>query len=690
MTGADPLTFGWQLYVLGLVLSGAVVSVLGTFLWEFRDSRVAQSIIVILTGCALWSVTLVLQIVIAQFQLVQYPAFNALDALRYVGLYAIIFGLFFFALTFTGRQRYATRRIALVLSVLPLFVVTTVLTNHYHLLFWSQPPIPGPGGQPEWAVAFLFHTIAGYAILGVAIIMLLAFVFRSDRLYRAQVFLVLAAVVVPAIGNLSFLLVEQVSVDPTPIAFAASGVLLFGAVYRYQLATVTPVARQTIMANMNQGVLVIDDNNRITLANDEVRSLLGIDESVPIGDPIESFLPEQPAVHAAVEAALDAKHADTQEISLSDRHLSISVSQMANNRGKPIGQLLFVSDVTERKERQLELSAYTKLVQTVGDPMYVLDSSGHFQRVNDAFVEYANASRDEIVGSHATRFMRKQDYERGTALLEQLRNEEGRRWDTYEMEFTPVDGEPIPSETKITPVLDDDGRFTETVGVMRDITTRKHREEQLDLLRQVFSRVLRHNLRNDMTIIRGAAERIAGETDGVPNDQAEIILDRSERLLSVSQNARDLERVIAELDQTITVDLVPVTRHVVSDLRAEYDAADIEMNMDESARATSHKMVSTAIRNLIENAIVHNGDQPHVRVDVEVEPEAIVVRVTDDGPGIPGDEIEVLREEHESSLKHGSGVGLWLVNFVTEESDGELLFGRDDGETVVAMVLPAA
>jgi signal transduction histidine kinase len=41
----------------------------------------------------------------------------------------------------------------------------------------------------------------------------------------------------------------------------------------------------------------------------------------------------------------------------------------------------------------------------------------------------------------------------------------------------------------------------------------------------------------------------------------------------------------------------------------------------------------------------------------------VTVRVEDDGPGIPDDELGVVTEGEETPLKHGSGLGLWIVQW---------------------------
>jgi len=67
-----------------------------------------------------------------------------------------------------------------------------------------------------------------------------------------------------------------------------------------------------------------------------------------------------------------------------------------------------------------------------------------------------------------------------------------------------------------------------------------------------------------------------------------------------------------------------------------------------------------------------------VTVGVEPGPETVTVRVADDGPKIPEEESGVLTGgESLGPLYHGSGLGLWLINWIVKRSDGTLEFSEN-------------
>lgn len=92
-----------------------------------------------------------------------------------------------------------------------------------------------------------------------------------------------------------------------------------------------------------------------------------------------------------------------------------------------------------------------------------------------------------------------------------------------------------------------------------------------------------------------------------------------------------------------------------------------------------------SIGQLLENSSEH-ADKPHGEVCVAVrsyeDHGAVVLELTDDGPGIPQEELNILAQ-------HGSGAGLWMVDRIVEYSNATIEFSTDDGTTVRLRLDPA-
>ncbi|WP_458207657.1 sensor histidine kinase [Haladaptatus sp. NG-SE-30] len=108
------------------------------------------------------------------------------------------------------------------------------------------------------------------------------------------------------------------------------------------------------------------------------------------------------------------------------------------------------------------------------------------------------------------------------------------------------------------------------------------------------------------------------------------------------------------------------------------------------------KTLDTVVSEVLENAAEHNDtDSPDDTISVTTvdsnRGEWVEITVTDDGPGIPKEEQSVLSEGRETALQHGSGLGLWLTNWVVGKFGGELTFSVNQPRgSVVTMRLPRA
>jgi signal transduction histidine kinase len=250
-------------------------------------------------------------------------------------------------------------------------------------------------------------------------------------------------------------------------------------------------------------------------------------------------------------------------------------------------------------------------------------------------------------------------------------------------EIVDVDREGRILEVSSSVVEDSRGRLTGYTLSIRDVTQQRHRKQRLEVL----NRVLRHNLRNDMTIVKGFAEALAEEED---SDRAQAIVERSDELLGRADKAREIERAVSGRPQYAPVEIRPVIDDVVDILQQEHPDASVVVSVPEGLQVvTEASTLELVLRNLVENAIEHGaspaGDNT-ARVRATRSKSGVAFTVSDDGPGIPQNEIDVL-ETTESALNHGSGLGLWLVYWGSARLGGDLAFDVDDGTTVKLSIL---
>lgn len=66
------------------------------------------------------------------------------------------------------------------------------------------------------------------------------------------------------------------------------------------------------------------------------------------------------------------------------------------------------------------------------------------------------------------------------------------------------------------------------------------------------------------------------------------------------------------------------------------------------------------------------------------------ITITDNGPGLPDEEAEVLRTGEETPLNHGQGLGLWMVRMVTKQAGGNVSVDVTDDGTTVRLHVPTS
>ncbi|WP_247729368.1 ATP-binding protein [Halovivax limisalsi] len=230
-------------------------------------------------------------------------------------------------------------------------------------------------------------------------------------------------------------------------------------------------------------------------------------------------------------------------------------------------------------------------------------------------------------------------------------------------------------------------------GLYTDITDQKQRQKRVEVL----NRVLRHDLRNGMNIIEGSAERLAALSDKPEAESyARAIRERTAELIDLAAKTRVVERTLDRTDVTGPVDAVEAVETAIDRVRTTYDDPAIRRSLPEGAAVQSDDLLTEAIYNVIENAIEHaDGADPTIDISVSTGDSSagtVTITIADDGPGIPDEERRLLEEEREiTQLRHASGLGLWLVDWVVTQAGGELRFEENEPRgTIVELHLPAA
>ncbi len=231
-------------------------------------------------------------------------------------------------------------------------------------------------------------------------------------------------------------------------------------------------------------------------------------------------------------------------------------------------------------------------------------------------------------------------------------------------------------------VLARQGRELGVLLDLRDVTDRELREQRLSVL----NRVLRHNLRNKVEVLKARTEVLDEDLDGEYTTHTETLGRTAEEIAELGRNARRIDQVVAEESRETDLDVVATVSETLEDI--DTDGSGIAVGFDTPDRLrieTNRRALTAALRSALENAVTYAESE--VTVTVEQHSRGCTVRIDDDGPGIPEGELASLDSGVETPLRHSTGLGLWQLKWAVTTLGGELSFDTTDG-TTVEMTLP--
>jgi signal transduction histidine kinase len=492
-----------------------------------------------------------------------------LHSLEWIGPAVLPPAWLVFALEYTSREEYVSRRTLAALGVVPLVTLFLLATNDAHHLLYTDRAVRRYGDialvearRGPWFWVFITYA---YALLAAGTFHVIQLAVSSRSLYRGQAAALLVTVLAPWVGNLTYATdylpvvlltgtdLSLTNFDPTPFMFVISGAAGLAALSQFRFLDAVPVssrvARDSVVESMDDGVIVVDDDDTVIDCNPRAADILDCERDAAVERPVSALLPTY--------SELDEGDTETIEIERQDgvRYYELSETDLGSTVDGTAGQIVSIHDVTDRRNRV----------------------------------------------------------------------------------------------------------------------------QQLDVL----NRVLRHNLRNEMNVIYGYADRL---DDGEAVDR---IQEKAMRMVTLGDKAREIDRILDDEGDSDPITVSQVLDLEVERARETYPDVTVESSAPDGD-ATCDRPLGAVLRNLLENAAEHNDcDDPRVRVDARIDGDEAIIEVVDNGPGIPTEERSVLRTKEETPLQHSSGLGLWLVSWGIERLGGTVTIVESDvSGTTIRLEVP--
>ncbi|WP_227131549.1 PAS domain S-box protein [Halorubellus salinus] len=359
-----------------------------------------------------------------------------------------------------------------------------------------------------------------------------------------------------------------------------------------------------------------------------------------------------------------ALRADT--VTVDDRTLVVAVFRDVSDERDRIEAL-------ERTERRLR-----NVTEAAFDIVFRVDANGVFESVSGTVEAVLGYEPVDLVDEPFSTVIADEDADRAFDAFARARD--GERVSELQLTVVAADQRRRHIEVNIVPVVvDGDVRGLE--GAARDVTRQYQRERLLSVL----NRVLRHNVRNAATVLTGHGDALADATlDTSVETHVDAIKETSADLVALGEKSARLRRAARNQDGRTDTDAATAVRSAV----ARFELAPEILSVDGTAVVNVGGELEFAVHELLANAIEHGGDVTTVAVD-ELDG-FVTVTVADDGDGFPEQDRRVLEGAEESPLEHGSGLGLWLVNWITSTGGGEVTVDTGEHGTRVELRLAKA
>ncbi|MFC7080396.1 sensor histidine kinase [Halorussus caseinilyticus] len=240
--------------------------------------------------------------------------------------------------------------------------------------------------------------------------------------------------------------------------------------------------------------------------------------------------------------------------------------------------------------------------------------------------------------------------------------------------------------------------YIEARAIQRELEAQRAaiRAEEAENQRQwldYLNGVLRHEVLNTANVIVGYASLLLEDEslDDATRAQLETIHRQGKDMTKVIRDVQVLLDATSDVAQLDPTNLSEILDAELDQLRDTYESVTVEASIPDDVFVLADELLPRTFSNLLRNAVEHNdADSPEVRLSVERVGDSAVVRVADNGPGIPANQHTTLFERGDNTgAKHG--LGLYLVRTLVERYGGsvELAETGPDG-SVFTVELPIA
>jgi PAS domain S-box-containing protein len=137
--------------------------------------------------------------------------------------------------------------------------------------------------------------------------------------------------------------------DPTPFTFAIGNLIIGVGLFHYRLLDLVPIARERVLENMTDAIIVLDASNRVVDMNHAALANAGKRSPEVIGRPAQEVFAAWPGLREQTQKLDDAALEVSAVVQGEHRMYDLSISSIRDQRNRLIGRVFVAHDITARK-----------------------------------------------------------------------------------------------------------------------------------------------------------------------------------------------------------------------------------------------------------------------------------------------------------------------------------------------------
>ncbi|MBD2127999.1 PAS domain S-box protein [Microcoleus sp. ZQ-A2] len=377
----------------------------------------------------------------------------------------------------------------------------------------------------------------------------------------------------------------------------------------------------------------------------------------------------------------------------------LSSSMVRDGQNQPLYIVTQIEDITERKQALEELRNLSKALESAVEGIAQVDSQGRYFKTNPAYASMLGYQPEELVGMNWQQTIYPDELESiETAYQRMLIDGKAE----FEAKALRKDGTVFDKQVVIVKAYDQHQQFIGNYCFMKDISDRR----EIERLKDEFISVVSHELRTPLTSISAALDLLAG---GVLQNQPEdaqqmlnIAANNSDRLVRLINDILDIERIesgkiIMTKQACDAGDLMNQSVEAIQEI-AERDGVTLSVSPVSVRLWADPDRIIQILTNLLSNAIKFSPQGSTVWLSAELirsqgsgvrgqgsgsvypssSPDTLLIKVRDQGRGIPSDKIESIFERFQqvdasdSRQKGGTGLGLAICRSILQQHEGQI------------------